>query len=274
MMSLQTRVHTATTWTYIRFPTRQRNHRSSASRLPRKKSHRWRRSEKSQSSETPGLLIVFSTGPPPKVHVPIVFENYIAAIEVGGNQAQLALWGTAGQEDYDRLRPLSYSDTHLILVCSSIDSLDSLENNPVSRTRQAKQRCQEDYDWLRAVSYPDTDVILRCFSIDSPDSLENNPESGKPQVRHFCPNVPNILAGNKKDLCNDQHTLPQPAKTKRKRMAPEEGRTMVEETNAYKSPPGVLRQDQGRHARGVGDCYWLACSSGGRRIRNAFCSLE
>ena len=57
---------------------------------------------------------------------------------------------------------------------------------------------QEDYDRLRPLSYPDTDVILMCFSIDSPDSLDNIPEKWTPEVRHFCPNVPIILVGNKK----------------------------------------------------------------------------
>merc|ERR1711884_577940 len=56
---------------------------------------------------------------------------------------------------------------------------------------------QEDYDRLRPPSYPDTDVILMCFSIDSPDSLENIPEKWTPEVKHFCPNVPIILVGNK-----------------------------------------------------------------------------
>ena len=41
---------------------------------------------------------------------------------------ELALWDTAGQEDYDRLRPLSYPDSNVVLICFSIDLPDSLEN--------------------------------------------------------------------------------------------------------------------------------------------------
>lgn len=41
---------------------------------------------------------------------------------------QLALWDTAGQEDYERLRPLAYSKAHVILIGFSIDTPDSLEN--------------------------------------------------------------------------------------------------------------------------------------------------
>ena len=122
-------------------------------------------------------------------------------------QVELALWDTAGQEDYDRLRPLSY---------------------------------------------PDTDVILMCFSIDSPDSLENIPEKWTPEVKHFCPNVPIILVGNKKvksinsqfrlkmmtdtnfqDLRNDPNTIKELGKMKQEPVKPEEGRAMAEKINAF-----------------------------------------
>ncbi len=41
---------------------------------------------------------------------------------------ELSLWDTAGQEEFDRLRSLSYDDTHTIMLCFSVDSRDSLEN--------------------------------------------------------------------------------------------------------------------------------------------------
>ena len=63
-----------------------------------------------------------------QVYVPTVFENYVADVEVDGRHVELALWDTAGQEDYDRLRPLSYPDSHVILICFAIDSPDSLDN--------------------------------------------------------------------------------------------------------------------------------------------------
>ncbi|KAB5567299.1 hypothetical protein PHYPO_G00231170 [Pangasianodon hypophthalmus] len=114
--------------------------------------------------------------------------NYVADIEVDSKQVELALWDTAGQEDYDRLRPLSY---------------------------------------------PDTDVILMCFSIDSPDSLENIPEKWTPEVKHFCPNVPIILVGNKKDLRNDEHTRRELAKMKQEPVKAEEGRDMANRIGAF-----------------------------------------
>jgi len=76
-----------------------------------------------------------------KVYVPTVFENYVADIQVDGKQIELALWDTAGQEDYDRLRPLSYPDTNVLLICYSIDSPDSLENVPEKWVPEVRHFC-------------------------------------------------------------------------------------------------------------------------------------
>jgi Ras family protein A len=52
----------------------------------------------------------------------------VADVVVDNKRVELALWDTAGQEDYDRLRPLSYPDSHVILICFAIDQPDSLDN--------------------------------------------------------------------------------------------------------------------------------------------------
>lgn len=76
------------------------------------------------------LLISYSQGYFPEKYVPTVFENYITypTHRPSGKTVELALWDTAGQEEYDRLRPLSYPETDLIFVCFAIDCPNSLDN--------------------------------------------------------------------------------------------------------------------------------------------------
>ncbi|KAF2396603.1 ras-domain-containing protein [Trichodelitschia bisporula] len=76
------------------------------------------------------LLISYAEGHFPEKYVPTVFENYITMTThpPTGKSVELALWDTAGQEEYDRLRPLSYPETDLIFVCFAIDCPNSLEN--------------------------------------------------------------------------------------------------------------------------------------------------
>jgi Ras homolog gene family, member A len=47
---------------------------------------------------------------------------------VNGKHVEFALLDTSGPEDYDRVRPYSYSDSHLIIICFAIDDPDSLAN--------------------------------------------------------------------------------------------------------------------------------------------------
>ncbi|KAK4518944.1 uncharacterized protein ATC70_009171 [Mucor velutinosus] len=74
------------------------------------------------------LLFVYTEQGFPERYIPTVFQSFVAEVNLDGTIVQLALWDTAGQEDYDRLRPLSYVGTHVILLCFAIDSPDSLDN--------------------------------------------------------------------------------------------------------------------------------------------------
>ena len=74
------------------------------------------------------LLIVYSQNRFPEEYVPTVFENYVPIVDYRGQKVEFALWDTAGQEEYDRLRPLSYPETDVILICFAIDYPTSLMN--------------------------------------------------------------------------------------------------------------------------------------------------
>lgn len=54
------------------------------------------------------LLITYVQNEFPEEYVPTVFDNHACNITLDGKEYNLTLWDTAGQEDYERLRPLSY----------------------------------------------------------------------------------------------------------------------------------------------------------------------
>lgn len=63
-----------------------------------------------------------------------------------------------------------------------------------------------------------------CFSVDSPDSLDNVQEKWISEVLHFCPGLPIILVGCKKDLRYDQRVIEELNKTSQKPVTPEQVR--------------------------------------------------
>lgn len=74
------------------------------------------------------LLISYTTNKFPQEYVPTVFDNYAVTVMIGNEPYTLGLFDTAGQEDYDRLRPLSYPQTDIFLVCFSVVVPSSFEN--------------------------------------------------------------------------------------------------------------------------------------------------
>merc|ERR1712096_347999 len=77
----------------------------------------------------------------PSEYVPTVFDNYAVTVMIGGEPYTLGLFDTAGQEDYDRLRPLSYPQTDVFLVCFSVTSQASYENVKTKWVEEISHHC-------------------------------------------------------------------------------------------------------------------------------------
>ncbi|XP_019126927.1 ras-related C3 botulinum toxin substrate 3b isoform X2 [Larimichthys crocea] len=154
------------------------------------------------------LLISYTTNAFPGEYIPTVFDNYSANVMVDGKPVNLGLWDTAGQEDYDRLRPLSYPQTY--------------SNTHIDVTQLAISLVLSQ------------DVFLICFSLVSPASFENVRAKWYPEVRHHCPNTPIILVGTKLDLRDDKDTIERLRDKKLSPITYPQGLAMAREIGAVK----------------------------------------
>ncbi|KAI5172422.1 Ras-like protein gene family, member A [Nematocida sp. LUAm3] len=72
------------------------------------------------------FLEVYKSGTFPESYVPTIVDNFVSKERVGDQEVLLTLWDTSGQDEYDALRPLSYSNANLIIICYSIEKKDML----------------------------------------------------------------------------------------------------------------------------------------------------
>ncbi|GAM23816.1 hypothetical protein SAMD00019534_069910 [Acytostelium subglobosum LB1] len=113
------------------------------------------------------LLICYAHNEFPSDYVPTVFENYTATRKRNNEEIKVHLWDTAGQEEYDRLRPLSYPGADVVLLCFSTISQGSYE---AIRDR-----------WAPEVNHyiPDVPLILVGTKIDLREAQHPDPNTGK-----------------------------------------------------------------------------------------------
>mmetsp|Transcript_12953 Transcript_12953/g.16098 ORF Transcript_12953/g.16098 Transcript_12953/m.16098 type:complete len:151 (+) Transcript_12953:205-657(+) len=74
------------------------------------------------------MLISFVENKFPEKYVPTVFDNHNLKMKVDETVTELAIWDTAGTEEYALIRPLSYSNTDVFLLIFSITDRKSLQN--------------------------------------------------------------------------------------------------------------------------------------------------
>jgi len=103
------------------------------------------------------MLISYTTNTFPEEYLPTVFDNYTSTVVVDNITVSLGLWDTAGQEDYDRLRPLSYPQTNVFLVCFSVISPSTFTNVTNKWIPEIRHHC------------PDTPIVLCGTKIDLRD---------------------------------------------------------------------------------------------------------
>ena len=88
------------------------------------------------------LLISYIDNKYPSEYVPTVFDNHAVSITIGGELYTIGLYDTAGSDDYDRLRPLSYVSTDVFLVCFSVLQPSSFANVKEKWVPHLRSHCQ------------------------------------------------------------------------------------------------------------------------------------
>ena len=116
------------------------------------------------------MLISYTTNAFPGEYIPTVFDNYGANVLVHGKPIHFGLWDTFGGADYSSLRPLSYPQTDIFIICMDVHD------------RWAKNNLDETGMW--------TDLAVHTMAFCQ-------------ELKAYCPKTPRVLVGTKIDLRND-----------------------------------------------------------------------
>jgi len=106
------------------------------------------------------LLISYTTNQFPGDYIPTVFENYSNNLMFENQYYKLELWDTAGQEEFEKIRPLSYPKTNVVLICFSVVNTASLSNVKNKWIPEIKQYC------------PNAKILLIGTKVDLRDNAE------------------------------------------------------------------------------------------------------
>lgn len=171
------------------------------------------------------LLISYTTNKFPSEYVPTVFDNYAVTVMIGGEPYTLGLFDTAGQEDYDRLRPLSYPQTDVFLVCFSVVSPSSFEN-----VKEKVGIFTTAVYTVLAMATLQSRTFTNCWVY----SLILSFLQWVPEITHHCQKTPFLLVGTQIDLRDENSTLEKLAKNKQKPISMEQGEKLAKELKAVK----------------------------------------
>ncbi|XP_070690345.1 rho-related GTP-binding protein RhoF-like [Pempheris klunzingeri] len=89
------------------------------------------------------LLTVYTKGVFLEEYVPSVFDKSIVNSRYRGQQFRLHVYDTAGQEEYDRLRPLSYHNVNVVLICYDVMCPSSFDNVFIKWYPEVQHFCDE-----------------------------------------------------------------------------------------------------------------------------------
>ncbi len=139
---------------------------------------------------------------------------------------------STGQEDYDRLRPLSYPQTDVFLVCFSVIAPASFEN--VKEKVSISTVCRV-YDSIPSHNYHVHMYGKSSVVMNICDSLFCLfPLQWVPEITHHCPKTPFLLVGTQIDLRDDAATLEKLSKVKQRPITVDNGEKLQRELRAVK----------------------------------------